>query len=211
MNNFVYKVNGTDYEVVVVHKRIKNIHYRFRDGKFYVSCSPFHLKHTVVSGLDRFAESLIKRSEKPSPIGEDYIYLFGDKVIINNKGTLKIAGYSDINYRSQDDLLKKLRPIFLAILTKRVRYYESVMGLPSYSIGVRKMTTRYGSNSKKTKRLNFAFLLIHYSTPIIDSVIVHELAHIKVFNHSQKFYDLVYKYCPDYDLYRKKLRKGEFK
>ena len=211
MNNFFYKVNGKDYEVVITHKRIKNIHYRFRDNKFLVSCSPFTLKRAVIKGLDRFGESLIKRSSKENPIGADYIYLFGNKVIINEKGKLKIHPYPQIEYKNHDDLSKKLKPIFLDVITKRVRYYESVMGLPSYKVSVRKMTSRYGSNSKYTKSLSFAFLLIHYSIDIIDSVIVHELAHIEVFNHSKAFYDVVYKYCPDYNKLHTKLRKGEFK
>ena len=104
--------------------------------------------------------------------------------------------------------MKKIKPIFLDVLTKRVRYYEKLMGVSSYQVSVRNMKTRFGSNSKRTKRLNFALLLVHYSTPIIDSVIVHELAHIVEFNHSKKFYDVIYKYCPDYNRYRKLLLKG---
>lgn len=211
MQNFFYKVNDKEYEVVIVPKKIKNIHYRFREGKFFVSCRSTTLKSQVVRGLDRFAETLIKRSAKEEPIGEDYIYLFGEKYIINQSGKMRFEGYPEINYKNHEDLLKKLRPIFLSILTSRVRYYERQMGLPSYSVSIRKMTSRYGSNSRRTKNLNFAFLLIHYSYSIIDSVIVHELAHIEVFNHSKEFYDVVYKYCPDYKKHRNKLRKGEYK
>ena len=97
------------------------------------------------------------------------------------------------------------------ILQERVKYYEKQMGVPSYSISVRNMTSRYGSNSKRTKHINIAFSMIHYSIPIIDSVLVHELAHIKVFNHSKAFYDVVYAYCPEYKTLKAKLRKGEFK
>ena len=85
------------------------------------------------------------------------------------------------------------------------------MNRPSYRITIRKMTSRYGSNSKTSKHITFATILLHYSLPIIDSVVVHELAHIEVFDHSKKFYDVVYKYCPDYDVLHKKLRKGEYK
>ena len=211
MKNFFYRVNDKEYEVVITHKRIKNIHYRFKDGKFYVSCHPWTLKHSVVGGLDKFGVSLIKRSSKENPIGDDYIYIFGEKHIINQSGKLTVTGYKEINYKDHDDLLKKLKPIFKDIVTKRVRYYEKKMGVPSYTVGIRNMTSRYGSNSKRTKNINFAFMLIHYSFDIIDSVIVHELAHILVFNHSEKFYDVVYKYYPNYDACHTKLRKGEFK
>ena len=211
MNNFFYKVNDKEYEVEVIYKRMKNIHYRFKDGKFVISCSRLTPKSTLLRGLEKYGASLIKRSSKTPPIGEGYIYLFGEKVEIAPAGLLRIEGYKEIKYKTQEELLKKLRPIFLDIVTKRVRYYEKIMGLPSYQVSVRNMSTRYGSNSKGSKRMNFALVLIHYSYPILDSVIVHELAHIKVFNHSKEFYDVVYKYYPQYDECHKKLRKGEFK
>ena len=47
-------------------------------------------------------------------------------------------------------------------------------------------------------------------TEIIDSVIIHELAHHFVYDHSDNFYKVVYKYCPNYDILRKKLIKAEF-
>lgn len=211
MKNFFYKVNDKEYEVIVTHKRIKNIHYRFKDDKFYISCHPFVGRHTLINGLNQFGESLIKRSSKEKPIGDNYIYLFGEKYIINTSGKLLLSGYKEINYKNHDDLLKKLKPIFKDIITQRVRYYEGLMNVPSYTINVRNMTSRYGSNSKYSKNINFAFTLIHYSFAIIDSVVVHELAHILVFNHSKKFYDVVYKYYPDYDTCHTKLRKGVFK
>lgn len=208
MNNFFYKVNDIDYEVEVIYKRIKNVHYRFKDNKFVVSCNRWTTKHFIIKGLDKYAEKLIKVSIKENPINDEHIYLFGNKYDLSYPGKITISNYPEIIYNSIDELKKKLKPIFLSIITNRVRYYESLMGAPSYKVSVREMSSRYGSNSKYSKRLNFAFTLIHYSMPIIDSVVVHELAHDFVYNHSKKFYDVVYKYCPDYDKYRKMLIKG---
>ena len=211
MNDLVYKVKDKEYIVNITYKRIRNIHYRFRDGHFEVSCSRLVSKKSIIQGLDKFAETLIEKSSKPSPIGDDYIYLFGDKHVINESGKISFGEYGEITYKSKDELIKKLKLMFLKVIEPRVRYYETKMNLPSYRITVRNMTTRYGSNSKRSKHITFATTLLHYSIPIIDSVIVHELAHIKEFNHSKKFYDVVYKYYPDYDYYHKKLRRGEFK
>ncbi len=211
MNNFFYKVNDKEYEVEVIYKRIKNIHYRFRDGKFVISCSKSTKKSVLLKGLDKFGENLIKRSSKENGIGDDYIYLFGEKYPLYESGMIRLEGYPEIKYKSKEQLLKKLKPIFLDIVTQRVKYYEHVMKLPSYKVSIRNMTTRFGSNSKSSKHLTFAFMLIHVSTPLLDSVIVHELAHIRVFNHSKEFYDVVYKYYPNYDECHRKLRKGEFK
>lgn len=208
MGNFFYKVNDIDYEVEVIYKRIKNVHYRFKDNKFVVTCNRWTSKHFIVNGLDKFAEKLIKTSAKESAINDKYIYLFGYKYDLSYPGRISISNYPEIVYNSLDELKKKLKPIFTKIITERVKYYESLMNLPSYKVVVREMKSRYGSNSRYTKHLNFAFSLIHYSMSIIDSVVVHELAHILVYDHSKKFYDVVYKYCPNYDVYRKMLIKG---
>ena len=210
MNNFFYKVNDQEYEVVIIHKHIKNVHYRFRDGKFFVSCNRWILKSQITSGLDKFGARLIKASTKPAPIGDDYIYLFGDKVTIANSGRLSFGEHGEFTYKNREDLLKKIKKVFLKIATERTNYYSKLMAVPEYKVGIRDMKTRHGSNSKRTKHINYAFHLVHYSTEIIDSVIVHELAHCKVFNHSKAFYDVVYKYCPKYDEYHAKLNKGVF-
>ena len=211
MNDLIYKVKDKEYIVNITYKRIKNIHYRFKGDHFEVSCSRLVSKKSIVQGLDKFAVTLIEKSSKPSPIGEDFIYLFGDKYIVNNSGKITFGEYGVIEYKNKEELIKQLKVMFLKVIEPRVRYYEVKMGLPSYRVTVRNMTTRYGSNSKRSKHITFATSLLHYSIPIIDSVIVHELAHIKEFNHSKKFYDVVYKYYPEYDYYHKKLRRGEFK
>ena len=73
------------------------------------------------------------------------------------------------------------------------------------------MKSRYGSNNKRSKTITYSLTLMHYSLEIIDSVVVHELTHCFVYDHSDNFYRLLYKYCPDYDKLRKKLIRAEFK
>ena len=84
------------------------------------------------------------------------------------------------------------------------------MGAPHYQVKVRQMKSRYGSNNKSSKAITYSLVLLHYSPEIIDSVIIHELAHCFVYNHGDNFYKVVYKYCPNYDMLRKKLIRSEF-
>ena len=207
MKNFFYKVNDKEYEVVVTPKRIRNYHYRFKDEKFVITCPLFYTKATIIKGLDQFAESLIKRSTKPSPVKENGMYLYGQFHELNYPGKITVDG-KELSFKDNDDLLLKLKPLFREFMTNRVKYYSDLMNVPQYKVRVQNMKSRYGSNSKQTKTLNFNLQLIHYEVGVIDSVIVHELAHILVFNHSKQFYDVVYKYCPDYQKYRKMLNKG---
>ena len=84
------------------------------------------------------------------------------------------------------------------------------MGTTHYIVKVRNMKSRYGSNNRQSKAITYSLVLLHYSPDIIDSVIIHELAHHFVYNHGSNFYKVVYKYCPNYDMLRKKLIKAEF-
>lgn len=210
MSHFFYKVNDKEYPVRIIHKPIKNIHYRYVDGEFVVSCSTFVSQKNILKGLDRYALYLLKRNDKTPPIGEDYIYLYGQKMPLSYPGVIKFSNGEEIRFQNKEELLKILKKSYLGFIKERVKYYSSLMSVPEYKVSVRDMKTRYGSNSKKTKSLHFATSLMHYDTSIIDSVVVHELAHILVYNHSSQFYEVVYKYSPNYDMLRKKLIRGEF-
>jgi len=202
---FTYSYQNKEYEVIVTYKRIKNVIYRFKDDKFYISASFLAGQKQILKGLDKYAPKFIKKENKP--FAEDYFYIFGEKFIVGDSGKLKLTNGEMIEYSSKEDLYQKLKPLFLSLVSFRVKEFANKMGLPLYQVKAREMTTRYGTNSLKTKTLYFSYQLMHYSIPIIDSVVIHELAHIKVFNHSKKFYDYLYQYCPDYQISRKKLLK----
>ena len=61
------------------------------------------------------------------------------------------------------------------------------------------------------KLLTFDKDLIHYSLEIIDSIVIHELAHYYYHDHSHSFYNMVLKYCPNYKELQRKLTYGERK
>ena len=209
---FTYRINDKDYPVIVIRKRMRSIRYRYKDGTFIVTAPKlFVSQKKIKEGLDKFAVKLLNSDQKSKAIGDDYIYILGIKVNIQEVGEIVFTNGEIISYKSKEDLNKKLKKWFLKYLTNETRYYEQVMGIEKpYNVRVRNMSSRYGSNSSGTHSLSFSMILLHYSRDIIDSVIIHELAHDKIKNHSKKFYDVVYKYCPNYDALHKRLRKGEF-
>jgi len=204
-----YLYNGKSYEVLITRKRMKNIRYRYKDGKIYISAPRIVSEARIFKGLDKFAKTLLV--DKPSPNGEDFIFLFGYRYqFSSNGGIIQFSNGDSIIYKDKDDFNKKIKKMFLNVVTHRVRYYENLMGLAPHNVKVRDMKTRYGSNSKATRSVTFALLLYHYSMDIIDSVIVHELSHSIVFDHSKAFYSVVFKYCPSYKTLHNKLKKGIF-
>lgn len=208
--DFIYKAKT--YPVEVTYKKMKHIRYRFRDGFFYVTCPKMCKKKDIEKGLDKFADKLIKNEDYEKPFSKEYIYFLGYKIYPNlNGGILKFENGTSIEYKDINDLEKKLYGLYKNMMLNRHRYYEAMMGIEKpYKVTIRSMVTRYGSNSIKTRRISYAKMLMHYSTKIIDAIIVHELAHEFERNHSKRFYAVVKKYYKDYDIYHKKLKKGEY-
>lgn len=64
-------------------------------------------------------------------------------------------------------------------------------------ITIKGQKTRWGSCSRE-KNLNFNWRLVFASPPIIDSIIIHELAHTVHLNHGKRFYALVEQHCPNH-------------
>lgn len=91
---------------------------------------------------------------------------------------------------------------------KRVEHFNEVYDFKFNKINIRNQKTRWGSCSIKGN-LNFNYKILLLPKRIADYIIVHELCHLKEFNHSYKFWNLVAKAAPDYLEIKKELkRKG---
>ena len=207
--SFIFSYLDKEYIVEITYKKVKNIIYKYKDGKFLVSSPRFVSLKLIEKNLIKFAPKLLKRADKPKAEDDNFIYLLGVKINLEEGGKLTFSNGDVINYSSKEDLKNKFIKYYYDILLKRHRYWESLMqSNPPYKIRMRKVKTIFGSNSYATKTITYSDKIIHYSMEIVDSLIVHELAHHFVRNHSKLFYDVVIKYCPNYYIYNKKIKRG---
>lgn len=95
----------------------------------------------------------------------------------------------------------------LKVMPDRVKYYAEKIGVTYGRITIRNQRSRWGSCSAKGN-LNFNCLLMFAPPEVIDSVIVHELCHRKVMNHSDKFYAEVLRVFPEYHNCHKWLKEN---
>ena len=95
----------------------------------------------------------------------------------------------------------------LKVMPDRVKYYAEKIGVTYGRITIRNQRSRWGSCSAKGN-LNFNCLLMLAPPEVLDSVIVHELCHRKVMNHSDKFYAKVLRVFPDYHNCHKWLKEN---
>lgn len=106
-------------------------------------------------------------------------------------------------------LKKELKNRLDVILYERLEYYSKLMNIEYLGYSIKSMSTRYGSCNVKTKKLNFNINLIFTPQMVLDSVVVHELSHIKYKGHDKNFYSLVYRYIPNYKECDKWLKQNE--
>ncbi len=90
----------------------------------------------------------------------------------------------------------------LALCGKKLEKY----GITTPNISIRKMSKRWGSCSKHGKVI-LNVQLIKAPSHCIDYVIMHELCHLKYYNHSKAFYKLLNLVLPDWQLRKKRLEQ----
>lgn len=198
---FVYIYEGKQYNVFVSKHFQRNIYFRYRKDGFHVSCPKLTSQAQIVKGLNKYAGKLLNQFEKRNSnysFEEDYVYLLGEKYSI-----------SALNLENNVELQEFLKKNAMDVFTSILRQQEQIMGIKEpYKIAVRQTVAQFGSNSKQTHKISLQLSLIHYSKEIIESVIIHELAHDFYRNHQEGFYEVVFKYCPNYKEVQRKLKKG---
>jgi predicted metal-dependent hydrolase len=92
------------------------------------------------------------------------------------------------------------------LFAERMEHFAPRLGVAYKSMTLSSAGTRWGSCTVAGHiRLNWR--LIHYSLPLIDYVVAHELAHLREMNHSPRFWETVGTVYPDYDGAKAALKK----
>jgi predicted metal-dependent hydrolase len=108
---------------------------------------------------------------------------------------------SQIRDAAQAWLMRQARKLFI----ERLDHFAPLLGVRWVKLSLSNAATRWGSASADGSiRLNWR--LIHFRLPVIDYVVAHELAHLRVMDHSHRFWETVESVVPDYDLLRRQLK-----
>ena len=91
------------------------------------------------------------------------------------------------------------------IFTERLNHFAPTLNVQWKRLSLSSAGTRWGSASADGSiRLNWR--LIHFKQSVIDYVVVHELSHLRVMDHSPRFWDTVRAVVPDYAELRSQLK-----
>jgi predicted metal-dependent hydrolase len=95
------------------------------------------------------------------------------------------------------------------VLLKSVQDFAGRMQLHPTGLSFRAQRTRWGSCSSKG-RISLNWKMIIAPLEVIDYVVIHELSHLKYYNHSSSFWSLVATQSPSYRVHRDWLKTHQF-
>ncbi|MDP3014013.1 MAG: SprT family zinc-dependent metalloprotease [Candidatus Subteraquimicrobiales bacterium] len=159
---------------------------------------------------------IVKKEIRKYESGEKYLYL-GEykKLEIENAGEIRVCdGSILVPAENEVEIKTKLRKFYKAetarLVKKYVSRYSDKFNIDSPKITYKFYKSKWGSCSAKND-FSFNALLSMASEKAVKYVVIHELVHAKVKNHSKKFWYEIEKFDPNYKIQRKWLRENHHK
>jgi len=128
-------------------------------------------------------------------------------------GKLKIIYPEHIRVESENfqefvrhSIIETLRREAKYYLPKRIEHLAKLHKFTYTSVQVKNTKSRWGSCTHDNK-INLSLHLMRLPEELSDMVILHELCHTKIKNHSEQFWTLLGQYCTDLNFKRKEIKK----
>lgn len=207
-------------KIEVQKKNIKNLHLVVAppDGKVRVS-APIHLSDESIAMFVRTKLSWIKKQQEkfakqPRQCEREYVsgetlYVFGQQYFLrveySYKGNSLVLEGNEAILTVRKESTAKQREAFVnewyrSKLKDKIEIYlpkwEKITGLYCDSWQTKYMTTRWGTCNTNTHKIWLNLQLAKKPIECLEYVILHELAHLKVHNHSKDFVAIMDQYMP---------------
>ena len=182
---------------LIFHPTLGKIHFRKSRKAKYLRLS---IDSSKIINVTIPRNSTIRNAEKFLQSKTDWIRKHLIRIDQRNNFTLQNTLNSNL-YNKEE--AKK-------IIRDRLNELSIIHGLSFNRSFIRSQKTRWGSCSAKNN-INLNIKLIKLPEDLRDYVIIHELVHTKIKNHSQIFWKEMTKYYSDPKVIDKKLRKYNLK
>ena len=188
----------------------RSISISIRDGEVYVR-APLRTSKRDIENFLKSKEAWIKKHVSKQLAaklkrdsfdlnGESQVLFLGDEVALS-----EIVEVKDNQHQFKKVLVQFYKDKARDIITNMIEEYSVIMGIKPSNVRITNAKTRWGSCSSKGN-VNFSWYLVMAPKEQIEYVVVHELAHMKEMNHSQRFWNIVEKYMPGYKERKKGLK-----
>ena len=195
-----------------------------RDGTLTIRAPMRTSRATIDAFIQQKEDWILRTREKLKMIVPDPIRQYVDGEIfpvLGSSFSLKLVGpqrpalkfdngftlSQNVQHKSAQYFLKWYKQQAYNVISKRVMEYAQRHQFSPKQVKISSARTRWGSCSPDGT-LNFTWRLVMAPLEVIDYVVIHELAHLRVKNHSSKFWDVVKAIDPQYKEKRKWLREN---
>ena len=223
------QVEISGIKIEIQKKNIKNLRLVVLppDGRVRVS-APLYLsddsiKRFVSDKIDWIKKQQEKFGDKPRQADREYvsgetIYVFGQQYFLrveyNSKGNSLVLSGNEAILTVRKESTAEQREVFLnewyrALLKEKIAIYlqkwEEITGLRPDSWQTKNMKTRWGTCNASARRIWLNLQLAKKPPECLEYVILHELAHLQVYNHGKDFIAIMDRYMPNWREIRKRL------
>jgi predicted metal-dependent hydrolase len=211
----------------IIHSRRKSVAIIIRgDGRLVVRAplrlSNARIREFVLSKTDWILTQQAKTAHRKAPVhtfieGEDFLYLgrnFPLEIVDDPKSALTLDERFHLRRTDQPQarvvFLKWYKQQARQIITDRVNFFAQKHAYNYSRIRLSSARTRWGSCNSKGS-LSFTWRLVMAPIEIIDYVVIHELVHLEIHNHSSSFWKKVLEFMPDYKKRRSWLKENGYR
>ena len=217
--------------IEVVRKRVKHLRLTVSapDGRVRVS-APLHVDDAAVramvgarldwirrhrsrlAGVEAPAAPRIVTGERHRVGGESY-----ELRVVEHRGAPGVeihGGTLELTVRPGSDGARRLtvleswlRERLRGHVTELVAAWEPRIGVTVREVGIRKMTTRWGSCNVRAGRIWLNLELARRSPGCLEYVVVHEMVHLLERRHDARFDGFMDRFLPDWRLRRDELNR----
>lgn len=220
-----------DLEIEVTRKAIKNVHLSVHppDGRVSLS-APLNTRLEVARAyaISKLAWIRLQQEKLANQLREkqrEYIkreshYLWGRRYLLNVVRTdgkqhvtldhkcINLFVRPGSNREKREEVFyewqKELLHEFVAATIEK---WQPILRLKVSAYFLQKMKTKWGSCNHNSRTIRLNTELVKKPKDLVEYVIVHEMVHIIVPNHSQRFKSIVEKYFPNWQDLRLELNE----
>ena len=233
---YFFTLGEYSFEYTIHHKnRRKSVKIQFRSPSQLEITAPanfdrLHLEKLLrekSSWLHKTAEKLTLADQNPLnqtiASGEQLLYLGQQYTLSIHPGSsaaisftsdnLQLQypkawdGASDCQLRITNFLYAWYREQAIRLLNEKTRHWAAVIGVQPINIRVKEQKSRWGSCSSRAN-INYNWRLIMAPPEVMDYLVVHELCHLQIPNHSRQFWALVQHHFPACRISRQWLKQN---
>jgi len=111
----------------------------------------------------------------------------------------------DVEAKLKEALIMWYRNYGIKKIHERAQYFEKIMGTEAHSIQLRTQHKRWGTCTPEGN-IYLNWRIVMAPMRVIDYIIVHELAHLRIPEHNEKFWQLIKSILPKYEESKEWLR-----